>query len=143
MRKQTSKKKLMHTQSDTAGNELRVYMNPEIPHVLTVNLFVFRECRQRTLGIINLTNRKIFMKRERNKHLHRIGNAYGFNYALLKESKRFDTVVLRDEIATWEVPKEIILEKGEFFYYKQTGFERQIFLSLAELENYCIKEKIF
>lgn len=143
MQKQISKKKLMHVQADAAGNELRVYMNPEISHVLTVNLFVNRESRSRTLGIINTKTRTVFMKRERNKHLHRIGNAYGFNHALLKEAKKFDTVVLRDEVSAWQIPKEIILEKGQFFFYKQTGFERQIFLSLSELENYCIKEKLF
>ena len=143
MQKQKSKRKLMHSQSDEFGNELRVYMVPLITHVLTVVLYVKAEDRQRTLGIINLTSRKIFMKRERNKHLHKIGNAYGFNYALLTESKRFDTVVLRDEISAFEIPKEYIIENGKIFYYKQTGFERQVFLTLNELENYCIREKVF
>ena len=133
----------MHTQTDAAGNELRVYMLHGIAHILTVTLYVHKESRQRTLGIINTANRTVFMKRERNKHLHQIGNAYGFNYSLLSEAKKFDTVVLRDEVSTWRIPKDIILKEGKFFFYKQTGFEKQIFLTLDELDNYCIKEKMF
>ncbi len=137
-------KKIIYKKIDDCGNELRVLCDADkAPHVLEVRLFIRSDRKERTLGIIDKIERVVNMVRTRSKHLHSKSNSYGFNYLLINEAKTFDVVVLKDEITTYKIPKHIILKHGEFLFFKQRGFEKQIFVPLALLDTFCIQEKMF
>lgn len=137
-------KKIVHSRIDECGNEIRVYKDADrAPDVLELRLFIRAENKERKLGLISKQSRTLFINRDRTKHLHYKSNSYGFNYMLLNDAQAFDVVVLRDDVATYRVPREQLLKHGEFLYFKQQGFERQIFVTLAILDAFCIREKIF
>lgn len=135
--------KRIYTQTDETGNELRIYSEPVAPHVLEVRLYVAQERKERKLGVINKKTRTLNIVRERSRHLHKKSLSYGFSYALLSEAKTFDVVLLRDEITTYKIPRIQILNHGEYLFFKQKGFEKQIFVPLSILETFSLQEKMF
>ena len=93
----------------------------------------------RKIGTLNRPKKWLFVKRERSKHLLKVANAYGFNYHILKTGRAFTNVRLSDEYGTYEIPVEYILEKGSFLHFKQQGFERQIFLTIKQINEFTIR----
>lgn len=83
----------------------------------------------------------IRMKRDRELHLLRKVNAYGFNYEFLFNTT-FQTVQLADQFDNWKIPKEYILKNGSFLHFQKQGFERQIFLTLEQLEEFKKQEPL-
>jgi hypothetical protein len=84
-----------------------------------------------------MKHRQLEVMRERSKHLFRKFNAYGFNHHILANATLFDHVLLKEDNGVYNVPKEVILEKGKFMNFKNHGgFELQIFLPLDEIEKY-------
>ena len=81
----------------------------------------------------SLTNRKVIVKRDKEKHLMRENNSYWFNYKRLKEWFLTDTEIILQE-KDWKTKRELkttvweILEKGSFLHFLSQGFEKQIFL---------------
>ena len=136
-------KKLIHSKKDVTGNELRVYQDPVAPEVLDIRLFVKAKKEERKLGLVDKSKRTLYIERDRSKHLLTCNNSYGFNYPLLNEAQTFDTVYIRDNISAYKVPRAVLLEKGEFLFFKTQGLEKQIFILLSELDNYRISEKLF
>lgn len=135
---------VVYHRTDERGNELRVYQDHELtPHILELCLFIRSERKERKLGIVNKKARALAITRDRNKHLHFKSNSYGFNYMLLNEAQTFDVVLIRDEIGTYKVPRHILLRNGEYLYFKQKGFEKQIFVPLSIIETFSIQEKLF
>jgi hypothetical protein len=93
--------------------------------------------RNRKLGVISKDKRIFEVKREREKHLFKKLDAYGFNYHVLKNAQAFDRVLLRDEYSTWLIPREFILEDGKIMNFKNNGgFELQIFVSLENINQF-------
>jgi len=97
------------------------------------------ESRKRNIGFITISTKTLHLKRVKSKHLHRATNSYGFNDYLIRESKIFDTIELIDDTNRWKFPKSLVLEKGVHLYFKNEGFEKQIFVSLATLKDYIVK----
>lgn len=95
-----------------------------------------REKRTRRIGDIN--NRILYMTRKRNRHIHVKSNSYGFNHWLLDNAKLFDYIVIQDEMGAYKIKKDYIVKKGDFLFFKQTGFEKQIFLSVEDIERFKI-----
>ena len=127
--------------SDDLGNLLVVKNNGK-RLIVTLRL-VSEGNRYRKVGVVNLATKIIEIQRNREKHLFRKGNAYGFNHKLLSDAKLFDTVRLKDDKAEWKVPVSYILENGKFLHFQNNGgFERQIFISLPEIEEFKRKPKI-
>ena len=85
-----------------------------------------------------MNDRYIELKRDRSKHLFRKNNSYGFNEYLIRASKTFDNVKLVDDTGTYVFPKTTILEKGSYLFFKQQGFEKQLFLQLDEIEKFKV-----
>lgn len=120
---------------DEFGNELISEQNND---TILLHLALKEEnYRNRKLGII-LKDKRIFeAKRERNKHLFKKLDAYGFNYHVLKNAQAFDNVLLKDEYSTWLIPREFILENGKIMNFKNNGgFELQIFVSLEKIQPF-------
>ena len=90
----------------------------------------------REIGKIDFKTRTMSTYRSRVKHLHRQSNSYGFNHYLIKNTVTFDKVLLRDGYGKYLIPCDVILEEGYFLYFKQEGFELQIFLSLEVINRY-------
>lgn len=122
------RKKKRGSVKDNCGNEIIVEGDK-------VSLRLNSENKKRELGVINTIEKSIYVKRNRRKHVMRKNNSYGFNYFLLKNATKFDTVILTDDVGSWEIPISYIMENGTFLNFKQVGFELQIFLSLNLLTD--------
>lgn len=113
---------------DGNGNQLII---DHFPTYANIKLKLKAEKKSRNVGTLDFSSRTLWVKREREKHLFRKMNAYGLNHYLLKEAKLFDHVRLRDEYHEWFIPREFILEKGQFLNFSNHGgFELQIFIPI-------------
>jgi hypothetical protein len=121
---------------DEAGN---IIESTHKGSTASLRLKLSSESYFRNVGSINMKTRQLELVRERSKHLFRKFNAYGFNHHILQNATLFDYVLLKDDKGAYNVPKQVILEKGKFLNFKNHGgFELQIFLPLNEIENYKI-----
>jgi hypothetical protein len=122
---------------DGNGNELII---DHYPTHANIKLKLSAEKRKRNVGTLDFSTRTLWVTRERQKHLFRKMNAYGLNHYLLKEAKLFDHVRLKDETNDWCIPREYILDKGNFLNFSNHGgFELQIFVRLSDIESYKLK----
>jgi len=96
---------------------------------------------RRKIGILNLQNRTLEVKRIRNKHLHNKSNSYGFNYFLIHEATLFDHIVLR-ETNTYKIPVQFIKENGKVLNFKRQNFEIQAFVSLGQIEGFRVGDVV-
>lgn len=124
---------------DERGNMLRVGNNGKR---ISVSLKLNSEDKYRKLGFINLKQKVMHITRNSKIHLMRVIGGYGFNFRLLNEAKKFENVRLKDENAEWLIPRSFILEKGQFLHFLAQGFERQIFISLSDIEQFKRPSKI-
>lgn len=101
----------------------------------TIFLQLTTEERPRKLGVIDEEYQVIVINRDPSKHLHRLSNSYGFNFQLLKNATVFNSIRLIIENEHYLIPISLIKEKGKFLFFKQQGFEKQVFLDLDEILN--------
>lgn len=99
------------------------------------------EIRRRRIGYVTVSTRTFHIKRNRAEHLLVNANAYGFNEYVITNQTSFDVVNLSDDQEHWKIPVEIIKEKGSYLWFKEQGFEKQLFLSLEQLAPYKIEPK--
>lgn len=125
--------------ADNFGNFIIVTSNDVIKLSLVKD--VVREPRK--IGVLDRKDRMLYVERNREKHLFKKGNAYGFNEKVIRDAKAFDHVMLHDEYGDYKIPREEILKKGEHLFFKEQGFELQIFLSLREIKKHQVKTKGF
>jgi hypothetical protein len=138
--KNPKKKDEFNSLTDENGNKLLI-KNNSVRLVLYLKLK--SESKSRKLGIVNLDQKVFEVKRVRAKHLFRKNQSYGFNHKLLDEAKLFDKIRLKDDFQEWLIPKNFILENGDFLYFKNNGgFERQIFIELDKIKEFSRKTKI-
>lgn len=122
------------TLKDDVGNIIESTHNSA---TATLRLKLASEKHYRAIGTINMKYRQLEVMRERSKHLFRKFNAYGFNHYILANATLFDHVLLKDDEGVYNVPKDVVLQKGKFLNFKNHGgFELQIFLPLLEIEKY-------
>lgn len=119
----------------------QIIINDEAGNKLIINgnkiLIKFAKGRNaKLIGVINLENRFIFVRRTRSKHLFKKLNAYGFCYRVINEAKKFDSVKIADEFGAYLIPRQVMLDEGEFLHFKKQGFELQIFVNLFILNRY-------
>jgi hypothetical protein len=107
--------------------------------VMTIYLKLASESRSREVGRVILSKRLLEILRDKDKHLFRKNNSYGFNEVLISTGTKFDNVMVRDKDGIYIFPKELILEKGSYLHFKDTGFERQLFLPISEMEQYKVE----
>jgi hypothetical protein len=129
----------MNAKTKSTPDEYGNYFETELMKGwLVVSLKLDKEVKSRAIGKIQLNDRYIELKRDRSKHLFRKNNSYGFNEYLIRASKTFDNVKLIDDTGTYVFPKTTILEKGSYLFFKQQGFEKQLFLQLDEIEKFKV-----
>ena len=122
------------TLQDKDGNAILV--RKCTPTQIKISLKLAKENRERNVGELNPLNKIFYVKRKRNKHLHYKSNSYGFNHYILSNAKRFEDVLLTDEMGEYKIPTSHILSFGKFLFFKQQGFEVQIFLTLDEITKF-------
>jgi hypothetical protein len=123
------------TIEDDYKNQFIIEENPKTKN-RTIYLKLQSEKRKRKLGNINMKERWMVVLRTKARHLHRKSDSYGFNYDIINKTKSFDSVLLREDKGTYLIPNSVILEKGEFLFFKTQGFEKQIFLSRQIIKQY-------
>lgn len=127
---------MITTIKDEEGNKI---IADEQGANITITLQLKDESRSRKVGVVNKPSRVLLIKRNRSKHLHHKSNSYGFNYTVVSTGKQFDNIRLEDEYDVFVFPKQILLNSGRFLFFKQVGFERQIFFRLEDLAPYKVK----
>lgn len=97
-------------------------------------LFLKESESKRELGILNKEKNCLEVKRNPNIHTYWKMDAYGFNDTLLRQLPPTCKVLVKQ---TWTHLKlattvEMILAKWAYRFYKNEGFERQIFLRKSD-----------
>lgn len=92
--------------------------------------------RERLIGTIDIEHDWLMVERKRDKHLHRKSLSYGFNEYLIKNAKAFKNIMLHDESGYYLIPLDVIKENGKYLFFKQQGFEVQLFLELEIIKKY-------
>lgn len=126
-------KQIKQSLPDKDGNYFKVYKDTQS---IVIKLCLHNENREREIGVVNISARMLNMKRVRSQHLLIKSNSYGFNEHILSTATTFDKVFLSDDQESWIIPKEYIIENGRYLFFKEQGFERQVFLSLDKLEQF-------
>jgi len=122
---------------DEFGNELFF-------HGMKLMLYLKDAGFQRVLGIFNPGDDTLYVQRTPAKHLLRKANAYGFNYEAVSVAKPYDKVhltLLGEESKRYLIPNTSIKEEGEILFFKQQGFEKQLFMSMDKLKKYEINDE--
>lgn len=119
-------------------NYLRIKSNDKL---IQLSLKLKSENKLRRIGTVTKSTKTLEVRRKRDKHLHRLSNSYGFSYHVLDNKKSFDTVRLSDEISDWKIPLSFIMDNGSFLHFKKEGFEKQIFVTLEQIEPYRVKKE--
>jgi len=88
--------------------------------------------KPRNIGWFSDSGDAFHCQRNPAKHLHYKSGSYGFNHELLRDGKFVWVFVHLPFNELLVTSRNHILEKGSFLHFKSCGFERQIFLSLAE-----------
>lgn len=106
-------------------------------NTIKLSIRLSNEKGERAIGYINTDDRTLYVRRTEKKHLLRKANSYGFNHYIIKEAKTFDKVCMIIGFNQWLIPNEVILN-GDFLWFKDQGYERQIFLDVDTIEKYRI-----
>ena len=123
------------TTADQYGN---YFITQRTENSILIQLKLANENRVRNIGIVNRHDKFIEIIRDKSRHLFRKGNAYGFNEHLIKTAKTFDNVKLIDGDGVYLLPKSVILEKGRYMFFKEQGFEKQLFLDMDIINEFKI-----
>lgn len=123
-----------HIIEDDVGNKLIINGN-------RILIKFVKERSAKLIGVINLENRFMFVRRTRSKHLFKKLNAYGFCYRVISEAKKFDNVKISDDYGTYLIPRQVMLDEGKFLHFKKQGFELQIFINLHTINRYKLHKE--
>lgn len=124
---------------DNSGMNKMIMHHSDKTIVLYIQLQAGRG-RKRKIGVVTKSTETIIIKRNREKHLFRKMDAYGFNQYILENTKSFKTVWLKDDFSDWKIPVSFILQNGEYMNFKREGFELQRFVSLESIEQFRVKK---
>lgn len=97
----------------------------------SVYLKLAKESKARFIGF-KLDN-KITIFRDRKKHVLNVNNSYGFNIEIFK-SLNIEQIVLFEDKKIFNFTLHFLEQAGEYLHFKETGFEKQIFLHLNILD---------
>lgn len=115
--------------TDQQGNKWWIEHN-------TVILKLIKERYNRKLGI--LFNERFIVYRTRELHRFNKTNSYGFSSEVIEGLTKYtDTKVidLYDNYGTYRLSIQDIKDKGEYLFFKEEGFEKQLFVPIAFIES--------
>lgn len=120
---------------DNYGNVIIVENNKKR---ISVYLRLATERHRRLIGHIDPKYLMLHIERDLSKHLLNKANAFGINYTLLEKSKTFNYVCLHetDTDRIYIFDKQWAIDNGQFLFFKEQGFEKQIFLNRDLLQRW-------
>ena len=126
---------------DNHGNVIIVENNKKR---ISVYLRLASERHRRLVGHIDPKNLTLHIERDLSKHLLNKANAFGINYTLLEKSKTFNYVCLHetDTDRIYLFDKHWAIDNGQFLFFKEQGFEKQIFLNRDILQKWRKEEDV-
>lgn len=104
-----------------------------------VNLKLVNEAYSRKLGIIS--GNRFIVYRNRAKHTFNKTNSYGFSSEVIEGLYKYvgiKFVDVYDDFGMYRLGIEVI-QSGEFLFFKEQGFEKQLFVPLEEIEKYKVE----
>ena len=125
--------------SDGNGNEIRI---STLNNEKRIELKLKGEDRRRKIGVINTQSQTMVCTRTKEKHLHILADAYGFNHYVLSTATTFKDIILIEKrvaegrILTYRIKVADILEFGFYMEFKNEGFEKQIFIKREWMKKY-------
>ena len=126
------------TPPDVTGNCFEVLNNGK---TLYISLILAKDNKPRRIGVVLLATRVLYINRNREKHLFRANNSYGFNEHILRTGKTFDRIQFSDGQITAIVPVAFILQNGSYLHFQTQGYERQLFVTIEQLQQFEIKQQ--
>lgn len=109
---------------------------------LYITLHLNGSRKGRNIGRVRLADRTLEITRNRDKHLMKKGKAYGFNEYVMRTAKTFDAIELQDDYGTYVFPRQLILDRGSYLYFKEEGFEKQLFLPLFLIQSFKVQDVV-
>lgn len=135
--------KVINRRSDSVGNMLIIEQEPLYKNYKIKIALVSEGNRERLIGEVDAENKVLLVRRNREKHFHRISRSYGFNNVVIDEIALFRRVLLMEEIEQdvkyFLIPDKVILTYGKHLYFKEQGFELQLFVPYIIIEKYEFK----
>lgn len=107
---------------------------------LYITLHLNGSRKGRNIGRVRLADRVLEITRNREKHLLKKARAYGFNEYVIRTAKTFDKIELQDDYGTYVFPRQLILDNGSYLYFKEEGFEKQLFLPLFLIQSFKVED---
>jgi hypothetical protein len=131
---------------DKHGNVLTAIFQIEgkETQAIIVRIRVRGENRERTVGVYEVADKIFHVKRDSEKHFHRMSQSYGFNWEILNDSmfKEVQNIhLLVDGSRNYLIPIAAIRQHGRALMFKQQGFELQLFVPLSVIEQYSVTVK--
>lgn len=93
----------------------------------------------RNIGRVRLADRVLEIVRNSTKHMLQKNQSYGFNEYVIRNGKTFDRIEFMDESGTYLFPRQLVIDMGKYLYFKDEGFEKQMFLKAEIIYKYKIK----
>lgn len=100
------------------------------------------EIRPREIATFSDSQKLIYMIRQP-EHLHRKSNSYGFNHELIKTSVSSTHILLTCPEGVFKIPLKFIEDNGNYLFFKQQGFEKQLFLPVELLADFKVETDTF
>ena len=96
------------------------------------------ERHRRLVGHICHKYLVLHVERDHEKHLLKKANAYGLNLTLLAKAKTFNYVCIHEDNSNeiYLFDKQWAIDNGQFLFFKEQGFEKQIFLNRDLLQQW-------
>lgn len=133
-----------HKRSDAKGNMLILSQEPVFGNK-KLHIQLAGEMRRRLIGEIDTQNRTMFVRRNKEKHLHHKLNSYGFNWHVINEATSFTNVLMLVQSGGknnyYMIPTQFIKENGSVKNFSASGFELQTFLRIEFLERFTTDKK--
>jgi len=112
---------------DGFGNKI-ICNPPEFSVILKLNTG-----KKRTIGKLVKYSDKVYfvIKRDKSKHLLRKANSWGLNDSVVQALSDDCHIILNEKGgSTYYIPVKSVKENGSYLWFKNQGFERQIFVEL-------------
>lgn len=126
---ETAKERIVF-KSDNEGNQLYVEGN-------AIFLQMKNDEQRERIGSFDVANRRIIINKEYLDFEPRFGGCYSFNEAVLRASKKSDTVRLICPEGRFDIPiSEAILKYGTPLIYPKSDLSRQLYINMSLIKKY-------
>lgn len=135
--------KVINKRSDSEGNMLIVKQEPLYKNYKIYLSLVKEGNRERLIGEVDTENQVLLVKRDKSKHFHLKSHSYGFNREVIFRMAVFKFVLIEetvgDAIHYYMIRDKYIIEHGQRLFFREQGFELQVFLDYHHIVKHEFK----